>query len=101
MIFAVSIGNAYGWWMGVLTAYVEDKAAMFLQKTATQIAVFIIYRKRIDRPMSVMKLLFHVCMFPFFDIIGKWSSYVALFKKVEWKPVPHDRVVNVETLKKG
>ena len=37
-------------------------------------------------------------MFPFFDIIGKWTSYIALFKKIEWKPIPHDTVVDISKL---
>ena len=42
---------------------------------------------------------FYIFMFPFFDYIGKWTAYIALFTKVEWKPIPHDYVVDVEKFK--
>ena len=30
--------------------------------------------------------------------IGQYCTYVALFKKVEWKPIPHDYTVDVKKL---
>ena len=59
--------------------------------------VFIRYGKKIEK-CNFFKLLFYIFMFPFFDIIGKWTTYIALFAKVEWKPIPHDTVVDVNKL---
>ena len=33
-----------------------------------------------------------------FDIIGKFSLLIALFKKVEWKAIPHNSKVNIEDI---
>lgn len=65
--------------------------------------VMIVYRKQIfaiEKP-NFLKLFFNFIMFPMFYKIGKWTSYVALFKKVEWKPIPHDQVVDVNILEKS
>ena len=101
MLIAIIAGSFLGFWKGALIAYLEAKLSDFLRKLITQIAVFIVYGNRIEKPKSLIRRIFHVCMFTFFDIIGKWSSYLALFKKVEWKAIPHDCVTDVKQLKKG
>lgn len=99
IIIAIYAANIWGWWKGALTAWLWGCVGDLLASVAMQIAVFIVYRKRIPRE-NFVKRIFHICMFPLFDVIGKWSSYVALFKKVEWKPIPHDRVVDIDELNK-
>ena len=59
--------------------------------------VMIVYRKRIEKE-SIFKRIIHVLLFPLFDIIGKWATYVALVKKVEWKAIPHNRVMDVKKI---
>ena len=36
-----------------------------------------------------------------FDIIQRYTQYVALFKKVEWKPIPHNSKVTIEDIEEG
>lgn len=38
---------------------------------------------------STPKLIFYVFMFPWFDLISVPVTLIALFKKVEWAPIPH------------
>lgn len=57
--------------------------------------VFIIERKRIMKIRWYKKVWFCIT-FPIFDYIGKVSSCVALFKKVEWKPIPHKNNVTID-----
>ena len=82
-----------------MIAWLWDCLSDLLAGLAKQIAVFIVYRKRISNEKP-FKRIFYMCMFPLFDVIGKWSSYIALFKKVEWKAIPHERVVDIDTLDK-
>ena len=61
--------------------------------------VFIIERKRIMKMRWYKKVWFCIT-FPIFDYIGKVSSCVALFKKVEWKPIPHKNNVTIDDVDK-
>ncbi len=36
--------------------------------------------------------------FPIFDLIGRASTFLALFRRVDWKPIPHDSAVTIDDL---
>ena len=59
--------------------------------------LFIIEESRIKK-MSFWKKLLYVFTWPTFDIIGRYTTYVAIFKKVEWKPIPHESKVTIDDL---
>ncbi len=63
------------------------------------IYLFIIEDARIKKMSLKDKLLFTLT-WPTFDIIGRYTTYVAVFKKVEWKPIPHQSKVTIDDLKK-
>lgn len=59
--------------------------------------IFIIEHKRIMKIKWYKKVWF--CLtFPIFDFIGKISMLIALFMKVEWKPIPHNADVSIAQL---
>ena len=60
--------------------------------------VFIMEHKRI-MPMPWYKKAWFSITFPIFDLIGKLSILIALFIKVEWKPIPHNAAINIDELK--
>lgn len=61
--------------------------------------IYIVERKRIKHIKWYKKIFF--CMtFPIFDLIGKLSMIIALFKKVEWKPIPHNVSLSIDDMKK-
>lgn len=60
--------------------------------------VSIFYRKRILN-YSFFKSLKYSLLFFLFDVIGDISNYIALFTKVEWKPIPHNVNLNEQELK--
>lgn len=62
--------------------------------------LFIVEESRIKK-MSIWKKILYVFTWPTFDIIGRYTIYVALFKKVEWKPIPHQSKVTIEDLNGG
>ncbi len=97
IIIAIMVSSVWGWVTGFIVAYLADKVSYWGKKIVGEICVFIIYGKKIGK-LPFWKTIFNMLMFPFFDIIGKWASYVAVFKKVEWKPIPHDTIVDVSQL---
>jgi len=96
---AILASNVYGWLIGFLLGYLTSYVANILTSILTLVVVYCVYRKRIGK-LPFFKTLICLFMFPFFEIIGKWSSYIALFKKVEWKPIAHDIVLDVDLLNK-
>lgn len=62
--------------------------------------IFIIEHKRIEY-IPLIKKIWYCITFPIFDIIGRFSLLIALFKKVEWKAIPHTSSVKIEDIKKG
>ena len=60
--------------------------------------VLFIERKRIKK-MPLKHIIVDILMWPCFDLIGKLTIYVAFFKKVEWKPIPHNSKITIEDLK--
>ena len=60
--------------------------------------VFIIEKKHIKK-MKLSKIILSIITFPIFDLIGRYTTYVAVFKKVTWKPIPHNSKINIDDLK--
>ena len=59
--------------------------------------VFIAENSRI-KPIKWYKKVWFCFTFPLFDLIGKLSLVIALFTKVEWKPIPHNAAVSISEL---
>ncbi len=97
IIMAVMAANLVGYLKTALIIYATGLLKTWLRAFGNILLVFIRYGKKIEK-CNFFKLLFYIFMFPFFDIIGKWTTYIALFAKVEWKPIPHDTVVDVNKL---
>lgn len=62
--------------------------------------LFIVEDARIKKISFWKKVLF-VLTWPIFDIIGRYTIYVALFTKVEWKPIPHGSKITIDDLSGG
>ena len=62
--------------------------------------IFIAEYKRI-MPIKWYKKLWYCLTFPIFDLIGKISLIIALFTKVEWKPIPHHASVKISQIEKN
>lgn len=71
----------------------------YFANVAAAIYVFVSERKRI-KPMSFWKKLWFCLTFPLFDIIGRVASLIAVFMKVEWKPIPHNSEVTIDDVQK-
>ena len=62
--------------------------------------LFIIEDARIKK-ISILKKILFIFTWPIFDIIGRYTMYIALFKKVEWKPIPHESKVTIDDINGG
>lgn len=83
----------------VLTVFwrLVAKLSVDLQKMLIGIYIFFIERKRII-PIKWYKKVLYCITFPFFDLVGRYAMYAALFMKVEWKPIPHESKVTIEEI---
>ena len=61
--------------------------------------LFIIEESRIKKISFWKKVLFSIT-WPTFDIIGRYTTYAALFMNVTWKPIPHESKVTIDDLNK-
>lgn len=61
--------------------------------------VLIMEHKRIQK-IPWYKVIWFCLTFPIFDLIGSVSTWIALFSKVEWKPIPHNSKININDIKK-
>ncbi|MBP3664050.1 MAG: hypothetical protein J6J03_02705, partial [Tyzzerella sp.] len=64
----------------------------------TAVYLFFIEHKRIQK-ISIWKKMLYCFTWPTFDIIGRYTQYVAMFVKVEWKPIPHKSKVRIGDIK--
>lgn len=76
-----------------------SRCTQYLEKTLIAVYVFIMERKRII-PIPWFKKLFYCLMWPTFDIIGRYTMYLALFVKVTWKPIPHTSKITIDDINK-
>lgn len=60
--------------------------------------LFIVEEARIKK-INFWKKVEFCLTWPIFDIIGRYTTYIAIFKKVEWKPIPHQSKITIDDLK--
>ncbi len=77
--------------------FIIGKAATDIVSSAAAVYVFIVERKRIKKIKFWKKVLYCIT-WPTFDIIYRYSMYIALFAKVTWKPIPHTSKVTIEDI---
>ena len=61
--------------------------------------VLFVERRRIKK-IPLKKIILYSLTWPIFDIVGRYTTYIALFKKVSWKPVPHNSKITIDDLNK-
>ena len=70
----------------------------YFERMWIAVYLFIVEHKNI-KPMPLYKKTLYTLTWPTFDIIGRWTTYVALFMKVEWKPIPHESKITIDDIK--
>ena len=71
----------------------------YFKKMLEPLIVVILERKRLKK-IPIRKHISYTLLYPIFDIIGRLTTYIALFKKIEWKPVPHQSKVTINDIEK-
>lgn len=92
-----------GFWAALFTVLwwrIGWRISNHIPAAAMAVYVLITERKRIKK-MNFWKKVWFCFMWPLFDIIGVVSMYIALFMKVQWKPIPHDSKVDIDMLNQG
>ncbi len=84
--------------MGIsVLVFLLGKLAGDITNIGAAIYVFIIEHKRIKK-INFWKKIWFCITWPTFDIIYRYSMYIALFAKVTWKPIPHTSKVTIEDI---
>lgn len=69
----------------------------YFKNTWTAVYLFIVERKRLVKIPFYKKVIYSFT-WPMFDIIGRYTQYIALFVKVTWKPTPHNSKVTMKEI---
>ncbi len=97
----VNITNGYSGFFHILLLTVCLRLVWriyrYFQKMLEPIIVYILERKRLKK-IPLKKHILFILGYPIFDIVGRWTTYIALFKKIEWKPVPHQSKITIEDI---
>jgi cellulose synthase/poly-beta-1,6-N-acetylglucosamine synthase-like glycosyltransferase len=99
-IFVKLPGGFKSWLMCiglVILIRIIYRIGLYINSIFIAIYVFIVERKNIS-PISLRKKIWYCITWPIFDIIDRYAKYVALFVKVEWKPIPHNSSVTIDDL---
>ena len=73
------------------------RITIYLSNCLLAIYLFIIEKDRIKKISLLNKIKFTLT-WPIFDIIGRYTTYIALFKNVTWKPIPHESKVTIDDI---
>lgn len=68
-----------------------------LNDVVTAAYVFLMEHRRIKK-IPWYKMIWFCLTFPLFDLMGDLAMCIALFTRVEWKPIPHKSTVRIEEL---
>ena len=71
------------------------RAGAYIANMGNAIYIFIVERHRIKK-IPFLKKVLYTLTWPTFDIIGRYTTYLALFVKVTWKPIPHTSKVTID-----
>ena len=71
----------------------------YIKRISIAVLVFITERKRIIY-IPWYKKVFYCLTWPMFDSIHRYTSYVALFIRVGWKPIPHKSKITIQDVQK-
>ena len=97
IIIAIVVGKTFGVLAGIAVAILSNWGSTLLKNIAYAIYTLIYYRKRI-KGFKFWNCVLGVMLYGTFELIGRFTMYVALFKKVDWKPIPHDQLMDVNHL---
>lgn len=81
-------------------AMLTGTVCSYLAKSLLAVYVLIREYKRIPNPKP-LKIAPYVLMSPLFHTIGKITLVIAMFLKVDWRPIPHTKSIGVDELRRS
>ena len=72
----------------------------YLKSMLIGLYLFLVEDARIKK-MSISKKILYIFTWPTFDIIGRYTTYIAMFKNVTWKPIPHNSKITIDDLQEA
>lgn len=97
LICWVFLSQQFGFFGAALGAYGISLLKRVGSAVVTAVYTSIMERDHIKH-IAWDKQALYCLTFPIFDIIGRLSMLIAMLKKVEWKPIPHDHAVTIDDL---
>lgn len=86
------------WSFGLLLLWrIMSRASQYIERIWIGAYVFFMERKRIIK-IPLHKKILYCLTWPCFDSIHRYATYIALFTKVTWKPIPHTSKVRIEDI---
>lgn len=74
-----------------------SRISQHIEKMFVAVYVFFMERKKIIK-IPLYKKIWYCITWPAFDIIHRYTTYIALFKKVTWKPIPHTSKITIDDI---
>lgn len=100
LVLIIIAGKSIGAAGAVLLTAAYWSVRSYLKGIITAVYVFAAEHRRI-KPMAWYKKLWYSITFPIFDIIGRLATVIALFSRVEWKPIPHNADIKIDEINNG
>ncbi len=101
--FEVTITSGMdAFWTGLLMKiwwHILDGIVRYFKNMLVAVYLFIVEHKRIVKIPWYKKILYTIT-WPTFDMIGRYTTYLALFVRVTWKPIPHESKITIDDIKK-
>ena len=72
----------------------------YISGIITAVYIYIVEHKRIKKIKLHRKIWFCIT-FPIFDLIGRLSMIIAMFRRVEWEPILHNKSINIDEIECG
>ena len=86
------------WTLGLTILWrILSRASQYIERVWIAAYVFFMERKRIIK-IPLHKKILYCLTWPCFDSIHRYATYIALFTKVTWKPIPHTSKVKIEDI---
>ena len=97
----ISSGTSALWQVFLLGIWARlfYRMGSYIENIIVPYYILFLERKRIKK-MPISKIILYSLLWPIFDIVGRYTTYIALFKKVGWKPVPHNSKITIDDLNK-
>lgn len=92
--------SAFVWAVGLRVFWrILTRISQYIKRIWMAVYVFLVEYERIVY-IPLYKKILYCLTWPCFDFIYRYATYIALFSKVTWKPIPHTSDVKIGDIKR-